>query len=261
MVEIVIAVILLLLLGPILVKAVLGPVFVNTIGPLIVWRTQTLPAKVHFEPLEEGELLQQVDDAFLAYDRDFKANGFEPLAASTLSDSHTDSYFRLYWHTALQLAATGVVIKGRAPRGEGQGVTYGELTQRYDDGTVLNVSNSSQPEAFPELGFKKAFRFPEVQSVAELVAIHGKLRSKYQPSASPLILDAKYCLQELADYIYRESEALRRLGLCRAPIDADGRRALTLWGAFVLTSRSVFPGQNWVERANRNRARRALENP
>ena len=53
------------------------------------------------------------------------------------------------------------------------------------------------------------------------------------------------------NFMDRESDLQMQLGYCHPEVDADGRRPLTLKGAYLLSWRSIFPGRNlrgWREK-------------
>lgn len=227
------------ILGLIVVVVVGPPVFINTVGPLIIWRTQKLPAIVKFESIDNDIFDQQRNVAFHHYDQAITALGFEVIGSSVLKDSQIDSHFRLYWNPMLKIAATTVTILSKIEEN-----TYMEFSQKFRDGSVLDVSNSATPEAYPKLDFKSAFRFPKLQDAGELLATHIKLASGLKNQLSPVDMDVARGFGAIEDFLKIESDALLEKGIVKADIDEDGKRRLTLYGAFVLTYKSVFPGKN-----------------
>lgn len=217
------------------------PVFINIVGPFIVWKTQKLPAIVKFVPIPDDVFEQQRNDCFHYYDQAIRGLGFEIVGSSKLVDSQADSYFRLYWYSALQIAAMSVTISSKIEE-----ITYMEFSQKFADGTFLDVSNSATPESYPKLDFKSAYRFPKVARANELLAIHIKLAAGLKKSLSPVGMDVSSGFSEIEYFFRLESDALLEKGIVEADIDAHGRRQLTLYGAFVLTYKSVPPGKQIV---------------
>ena len=80
------------LLGLVLI----GPLFMNTVGPFIVWRTQKIPTSVQFEPLSDDEFFVQCTEAVPYVDEQMGDAGFVVVGNSSLSDTHTATYFRVY---------------------------------------------------------------------------------------------------------------------------------------------------------------------
>ena len=236
--------------------AVFGiPIFMNTVGPFIIWRTQKLPAIVKFESIDSGEFLQNRNQLFLGYNHSLIDLGFTTIGSSLLKDSHTDSYFRLYWHNDLKLAAMVVTMKSNV-----EDMTYLEFTQKYSDGTVLDVSNSPRAEAYPKLDIKLAYRYPGVCGVEPLLKIHNTLMDKFKGNVEPVEYDVHSGFREVELFLKEESDALLAKGIVSKLIDSDGKRSLTLLGAVALTYRSVPPGKNIWGYITEKRAERALRN-
>ena len=81
------------------------PAFMNIVGPFIVWKTQKLPAIVEFQAMEDDEFLENRNEEFREYDQSLERLGVISIGSSLLKDSHTDSYFKLYWHDDIKVAA------------------------------------------------------------------------------------------------------------------------------------------------------------
>lgn len=214
------------------------PVFINTVGHFIVWKTQKLPANVRFQPIDNETFNQPRNAAFHQYDQSISELGFDAIGSSVLKDSHTNSHFRLSWNPTLKIAAMTVTIKSKVEE-----ITYMEFSQRFSDGSVLDVSNSATPEAYPKLDFKTAYRFPKLQNADDLLANHTKLSGGLKQGLSPVDLDVTRGFGEVEDFLKVESDALLEKGIVEPDIDEDGKRRLTLYGAFVLTYKSVPPGK------------------
>jgi hypothetical protein len=58
----------------------------------------------------------------------------------------------------------------------------------------------------------------------------------------------------------RESDELAKRGYCYNEIDSDGKRSLTWKGAYLITWRSVFPGNRIRDYFDRMYAARILKN-
>jgi len=230
------------------------PIFINTAGPFIIWRTQRLPANVKFQPIDNDVFLEDRSSEFLEYDKSIKDLGFEVIGSSLLKVSHTDSHFRLYWNSDIKVAAMAVTMKSNVEE-----MTYIEFTQRYSDGSVLDVSNSPQPEAYPKLDFKHAYRYPDKLNASDLLASHMKLKANINNDVSAVDYDLERGFGEVEDFLKKESDALLQKGIVKPDIDEEGKRSLTLFGALVLTYRAVPPGKNIWGYISEQRAKKALK--
>ena len=173
---------------------------------------------------------------------------------SSLHDSHTDTWFRVYWHAQLKLAGTVVGISATNQ----PDLTYCEFSQKFSDGRWLHVSNSNRPEAYPALPIKQSFQFPKVMVVEQLLSLHAQLRQRLKGDLQPIDYQAEQGFAEITAFLREESDALLDKGLVKPEIDADGKRSLTLYGAFVMTWRSVWPGRAIVAALKRRGTKRAV---
>lgn len=229
------------------------PIFANTIGPFIVWKTQKLPAVVEFQTIDNEEFMLERNAKFQEYDKSFEELRFSCVGSSILQDKHTDSHFRLYWHNDLKVAAMVATMKSKAEE-----MTYIEIVQQYFDGSALGVSNSPNPEAYPELDFKLSYRFPKVVDARALLHTHQKLKTAYKPQSVVKDYDVSRGFFGVEEFLRKESDALLSKGVVNETIDSEGKRSLTLFGAFCLTFRSVPPGKNIWAFITERRARNAL---
>lgn len=229
------------------------PIFINTVGPFIVWRTQRLPTKVTFLPIDNDDFLKERNSAFLEYDKSLQEIGFEVVGSSLLQERHVDSYFRLYWSLEKQVTAMTVTIKSKAEE-----ITYIEFSQKYSDGSVLDVSNSPRPETYPTLEFKHSYRYPEKLDTGDLLAAHTRLKGNIKNGVSATNYDLSRGFGEVEDFFKKESDALLHKGIVKPDIDEEGKRLLTLFGAFSLTYRAVPPGRYIWGYLTEQRAKKAL---
>ena len=232
----------------------IGPLFMNIIGPFIVWRTQKIPTIVQFELVGDDDFFERCTEGVPYFDEQMIDAGFVVVGNSSLHDSHTDTWFRVYWHAQLKLAGTVVGISATNQ----QDLTYCEFSQKFSDGRWLNVSNSSRPEAYPALPIKQSFQFPDVLVVEQLMSLHAQLRQRLKGGLQPVDYQAEQGFAEITAFLREESDALLDKGLVKPEIDADGKRSLTLYGAFVMTWRSVWPGRAIVVALKRRAAMRAV---
>ncbi|OWL89781.1 hypothetical protein [Halopseudomonas aestusnigri] len=232
----------------------IGPFFMNIVGPFIVWRTQRIPTIVQFELVSDDDFFERCTEGVPYFDEQMIDAGFVVVGNSSLHDSHTDTWFRVYWHAQLKLAGTVVGISATNQ----PDLTYCEFSQKFSDGRWLNVSNSNRPEAYPALPIKQSCQFPEVQVVEQLLSLHAQLRQRLKGGLQPVDYQAEQGFAEITAFLREESDALLDKGLVKPEIDADGKRSLTLYGAFVMTWRSVWPGRAIVAALKRRGAKRAV---
>jgi len=89
--------------------------------------------------------------------------------------------------------------------------------------------------------------------------IHTDLKEKLKGNAQSLDYDVNSGFREIELYLKEESDPLLAKGIVNTAIDLDGKRSLTLLGAFALTYRSVPPGKNIWGYITEKRAERVLK--
>lgn len=228
-------------------------VLINFVGPLIIWQTQTLPAVVKFETLDDEILNRSINRKFMEYDQELASLGFKIIGSSQFKDDQTTSYFKLYWNQDISTAAMVVTMSNKQEE-----LTYLEFNLKYSDGTMLDVMNSNQPEAYPPLDVKRAYRFPKVKSAEELLEKLKIIRAKVRDQEDPVVFDINSGFSEVESFIRLESDALVKKGIVHEPIDDMGKRRLTLYGAYILTWRSIPPGKNIVGYLSERESEKAL---
>lgn len=225
----------------------------NTIGPFIVWKTQKLPANIVFEVIDGEVFIREASEEYIRLAESLEALDFSCIGSSVLSDTDSDTFFRLYWNPELRIAAT--CVSGINVLGE---TVYIEYSQKYSDGSMLDVSNNPVTEAFPKLNIKTSYRYPLVFDARELLEIFIKLRDGYKSSSVPIDFDIDGGFKEVESFMRRESDELIDKGIVKPEIDSEGKRALTFYGAIYLTYRAVSPGKNIFGYFAENEAKRAL---
>lgn len=232
----------------------LAPVLLmNLLGPLVIRRTQTLPGRVHFEPIEPETFFADRDAGFRRHDEAVRALGFSFLGASHMTDDKTDTWFALYAHPGDHACAMVVSLVNPLKR-----ATYVEFTQVYDDGSVLNVNDGPVPSPYPRWDRKLVARFRDVHEAGELHARFLCIRAGIANSACPVPLEPARAFEAVERHLADESDHLVAQGYCLPAIGPGGRRALTLKGACLLTWRSIFPGKRLLEARDRREAARLL---
>jgi hypothetical protein len=224
-------------------------------GAIAVYRGQRLEAEVRFRVEPAAEFIAARDDKFRFLDQQLRGLGYGLVDAATMDQSFTKAWVGLYWSPEDQLAATLATMSNGI-----ENFTYTEFVRLYQDGRVLSVSNSPIASVYPDIPVKKSFHYPEFEYPASLIAIHRKFADKYASDAAVLDYDTEGGFSLVRKYMRLESDELVRMGYAREPIGSDGRRGLTVKGAWLLTWRSIFPGNVLRQRKQNRAATQALAN-
>ena len=227
----------------------------NVISPLIIFRAQKLPARVQFSAVDENGFLRARSERFNDLDTQMRGLGFNYIGSSMLPDTHNIAYFSLYSNEVD--GTTGMLITMENKLGS---FTYAEFSQLYSDGTMLDVSNASVVSAYPRMPLKIAARFPNINDLDQLYAILSRIRASANNTAAPVGSEPEIGFSKVEEFIARESDDLVRLGYLKSDIDAEGKRRLTLKGAFLITWRSIFPGRRIFDALDRSHSRKILKN-
>lgn len=232
----------------IILGLLLVPIFLlNALGPLLIKKIQKLPARVKFEKHDEKEFLSSRDQEFNELNRKIIEIGFEYVGSSFMADSHTNTSFSLYSNDADLTCCTIVSMVSKV-----KSLTYVEFSQLYNDGSMLDVSNANQVSPFPKMDLKLAVRYPEIHEPKELYEVFLKLKKSLKNTAQPIGYDKSKGFEVVEEFMAQESDMLVEKGYCNEPVDQEGKRTLTFKGAYLMTWRSVFPGnkiKNWLDRS------------
>jgi len=229
-------------------------IMVYTLGPLVIWITQKIPTIVKFTPVPGSDFLLNRNAKFYHYHDSLLESGFTYLNSSEFSVGAGKSFFSLYVHYGLQIAAMVATVKSLHME-----ISYIEISQRYKDGTSLSVYNSNQPSVYPLMDFKLEFRYPKIFDVGELIDIHQRLRDKYKKGIPVIAYDKSDAFSDAESSIFEESEELCKRGICHQEIDSNGMRKLTLKGAYMMSYRCIFPGTMICSYLGEKRSLKALE--
>lgn len=226
------------MLNLLLVVLVVPLLAINVIGPLLVLRTQRIPARVRFSDTDHDGFLAERGEVFRRLDEQLQALQFVHVGSSALPSSHTVSHFSLYVHPRDQAAAMLVTMTSGKRR-----VTYAEFTQLYADGSLLDVHNAPTLSSYPTMPCRLGVRMADVNSLKLLFGTLQRLRERLPNSAPAIPYPSDQGFRPIEAFIARESDELVRLGYCKPDIDNQGRRALTLKGALFLTWKNALPGK------------------
>ena len=228
----------------------LPPVFLNLVGPLVVWATVKIPAKFEFEPVEEGVFFADRDADFCSLDRYLRHMALDYLVASTFQNGANTSYFSVYVHPSSQTTVSLIRMEGSK-----QQFNYVELTRRDRSGKLISVNNAQQVSAYPPMpNLKLGLHYPQEWDIKALWQRLDRLQQhlEFRPAGLPEG-EGEY-LRIVANFLEREAAELVRLGYCRRSIDAQGQRSLTVKGAYLMSWQLVFPGKQLRLRSQRRYA-------
>ena len=230
-----------------------NPIVMNTIGPFIIWKKQKIQTNVEFAAVDESSFIEERNKQFKKYDSELHNLKFVSIGSSVLLDSHNTSHFRLYWNAEIKLTAMVASMNNNV-----EDFTFLEFIQLYSDDTMLTVNNSKQLPAYPEFDFKKSIRFPKVQSPHALLKYHALIKEKLNNDAIAVDYEVANGFKGIEEHLKRESDELLKKGFVKENIDENGKRSLTLLGAFSMTIRSIAPWKIILGYINEREAKKLL---
>ncbi len=216
---------------------------VQLVGPLFILKTHKLPAKIEFEPIDEDKFLSTRSELFLTLDKEIKSIGFEHIESSSMPEAHSKMYFSMYSLEKEKITASLITIKDAAKE-----QTYVEFSQLYSDGTMLDVSNINIAPIYPKMAIKISVKYPKINRPKDLYEVMKKIKSYVKNITPPIPCDKSNGLDSMTKFFAMESDELVHSGYCHKEIDSNGMRTLTLKGAYLMTWRSIFPG-NIIQKA------------
>ncbi len=215
----------------------LNTVIMNIFGPFITWKTQKWATNVKFEAIENEDFLSNRSEKYKILSKSIEDLGFSCIGSSVLNNEGGDIFFRLYWDSNSKIAA--MCVSATSPIEE---VVYMGFSQKYSDGSIMNISNNPFVEVCPKTEIKSSYRFPSVSDAKELLDIFNQIKRKY--SSEVVDFDTSSAFKEMEHFTKLESDELVSKGILKPEIDDEGKRALTLYGAICLTYRAISPGRN-----------------
>ncbi len=219
--------------------------FRHLAGPLLVWKTQSVPERYQLQELEDEETDWKSDD-FSGLHEQFLENGFRFAGARTISG--TEMRFHLYmkgeYHATL------------AQHPEPGGLTvWQEFTQLFSDGALLDVNNSKHLPVYPKNEDKIALRFPKTTTVQELERLFLRIRDHHFKSRARKSNPPEQVFVEMESSMNRELEQLIEMGYY-ADTAKEGRRKISLKGAIIFCWKLLWPWKFILNRIGLGRAER-----
>lgn len=135
--------------------------------------------------------------------------------------------------------------------------TYIEFTQGYENGSVLNVSNSSVAGVYPDSPGRLGFRFPDINDAQALLAIILKLRGRHKVGDKQMALPKGQEFAIMESYLNAELDELAQRGWVGKD-DGKGERRLTVKGAVMMTWKLGWPVKQILNKRDLARSERAL---
>lgn len=226
----------------------------NLLAPLLVWRSQRIPARVRLHPVDDPGFIAARSERFRELHARLEEMGAGYIGSSSLALENAITHFSVYLLDEGLTFGTLVSITG----GDEE-VVYAEFSRLYRDGSILDVNNAPVVSAYPDMDVKIMARLPGISEPADLHAAFKRLAAALHNSAPPANAAELDCFGVIRDYIEKESDELVKMGYCHPEVDASGNRALTLKGAYLMTWGQLAPG-NWIRRfLDARYARRLLQ--
>jgi hypothetical protein len=224
----------------------------HLLGPYLVWKSERVPVKYQFPPVEVSAFLSQQAPAVRDTAARLEGLGFVPCASSTLSRSNVQAAFLLLRHRTEPCSAMLVVFSHA--RGS---IHYTEFNQRFSDGSVLDVMSCPTPSVYPAHPKKMLCRFPGMPET-ELHAAFDRIRCRVAQKKSPVpTLEPGQELADLARWMDLEVADLIERGYYHRT-EHDDHHRVTPKGACLFTLRLVWPWKPLLTYLELSRARREL---
>lgn len=212
----------------------------NVGAPLLIWRTQRIPARPRIDPLAVETLLAGHGGHLRLAEAQLQALGYVVADAGSLQMGPTRAEFAVYTHgTDPSSASLTRLTHGGKPQ------DYVEFTQVYADGSMLDVNNAKVINAYPRLAGRRRIGLPDIDDVIELHRVFRALRNQRNDGAQHHAPAPEGICRLIERSIAAEADALQQMGLCHCAVDAEGMRRLTLYGAYRISWKFLFPG-NWL---------------
>jgi len=204
-------------------------------GPIVVWWIQRLPDKYRFELIDSKKFLSERIPTFIALHEEIQDGEFEYIGASELTMGNTSMHFSIYNNFDKKIVCT-LVTACSIP----VNTTHIEFTQIYENGSVLNVSNSSIINVFPRSDMRLSFRFPQISHFDQLLTYAEKLIDSNKQNEHRITFLKGKEFEAVESYLNRELNELIERGWVQSKVVAGNRR-LTIKGALLMTWKLVWP--------------------
>ncbi len=231
----------------------LGFIGIYTLLPLLVYSQNRQPERFRLDSVPKETVMEETEERFHALAEEIEANGFGYIAASAFSMQQTATHFMLFGNEEKKLYIMLTQVSNPNVPTE----IFPEVSQLFDDDTVIDVLNASMDPAYPPSPRKVMFRFPEAQNVSELVAITEKIIASYLASKTAVTFPKGRELETIARLLNEEQDELIAKGYFKKE-GHNGMRGVTLKGAYLMTWKLLWPIKQIRQSRNRAFAQKVL---
>ncbi len=224
------------------------------LGPILVKFTHWVSTNANISEMSPDMLDQNIRSYIDQAGTEVEALGFRFVGYMTLSDfmPGITSYFGLFSHDSEKVGFMAAVIR----HGSGKSVHYCEFSNKYSDGSVINVNNSSVMGGYRNPK-KKTYRYPKVESLKILYEINDWV------NRAEMVMSYREGMGKgrekiiLSDHINEEIRLQAAYGYYM-PDEGNNRYRLTWKGAFIMTEKQVFPFKNILMHLDLQSAKKAI---
>ncbi len=206
------------------------------ITPLVVRTKQRIPEIYKLHPLTLEEFSLKIDDTYKAKDEHIRKSGCIYCTSAYFSTMKTETIFSIYHHPTYSFTISLVsILNPNVPP-----LLYMEVSQLFDDNTILNLTNSPLIGAFPKSPRKKTFHYPEINDIDTLIEKTNLIVNHYLTSKKPVTITQG---EELKEIEYLMNEELREV-MDKGYIErtsTNGVRMLTFKGTYLMTWKMMWP--------------------
>lgn len=223
----------------------LGYLLPLVVGALAVYHLSRMESLPRFEQRSPRSMPDEVQEFFADCVPRLVAEGFEPVGYYHLLGmvSNIETFVALLHNRAAGDAAA--VISGYSTNPDAPPMSnhiVGFATE-FADNTSVNVTNDSMPQLFAPDARNVHYKFPGMQDFTRLYRAHRALVARHAPGRSGILPTEGWEAVNLSTSWNRDLVRQVELGLYRED-DADGTFRPTLRGAFVMTSKCLWPVKN-----------------
>jgi|CXWL01.1.fsa_nt_gi hypothetical protein len=203
-------------------------------GPLNVFFLNMGPLNREFIARDPSEWLENADLEAKQIDDELRILGFFPSIAAAMPGSTGSISFLAYSSDISPSSA--VIMVGTSPLGTRYIV---EFCQIFETGSLLSLTNANTPRIFPRMSGRAIFRLPGVRNLAEQFSRFQRLCAR-SGFGLPVRLERGKELLRIKSLAELETAELVKRGLY-SPNPSENSRRLTLYGAFYMSLRLMWP--------------------
>jgi hypothetical protein len=198
------------------------------IGPWLVLFQVTAPERFVLPKLEWTELLMKLGKQLSDAHEVIIGLGYVPCGATEVPNIKAISYVHPIDGSGIQLRHLAI----------GYSVCF---SQWYSGGMCLLVSNSQLPEVFPAWHKRTSYLLPRCRDIPALFDKFKRIRSALNIEGA-VKADARIELQATEEFLNAELQENVRNGFYAKKV-SDGKRRLSVKGAFVISWRIAWPSK------------------